>query len=110
MYVGQPLDTLKVKMQTFPQLYPRLSVCFRQTLKQEGVVRGLYAGTVPSLAANVAENSILFAAYGACQKVVARAASLDSVDQLPVITREVPFNSLFSTQESMDREYLATGY
>ena len=67
MYVGQPLDTLKVKMQTFPQLYPRLSVCFRQTLKQEGVIRGLYAGTVPSLAANVAENSILFAAYGACQ-------------------------------------------
>ena len=85
MYVGQPLDTLKVKMQTFPQLYPRLSVCFRQTLKQEGVVRGLYAGTVPSLAANVAENSILFAAYGACQKVVARAASLDSVDQLGVL-------------------------
>ena len=32
---------------------------------------GLYAGTVPSLAANVAENSILFAAYGACQKMVA---------------------------------------
>ena len=24
-------------------------------------------------------------------------ASLDSVDQLPVITREVPFNSLYST-------------
>ena len=32
---------------------------------------GLYAGTLPSLAANVAENSILFAAYGACQKMVA---------------------------------------
>ena len=85
MYVGQPLDTLKVKMQTFPQIYPRLSICFRQTLSQEGVVRGLYAGTVPSLAANVAENSILFAAYGACQKMVARAASVDSVDQLGVL-------------------------
>ena len=85
MYVGQPLDTLKVKMQTFPQIYPRLSICFRQTLSQEGVVRGLYAGTVPSLAANVAENSILFAAYGACQKMVARAASVDTVDQLGVL-------------------------
>ena len=85
MYVGQPLDTLKVKMQTFPQIYPRLSICFRQTLSQEGVVRGLYAGTVPSLAANVAENSILFAAYGACQKMVARAARVDSVDQLGVL-------------------------
>ena len=85
MYVGQPLDTLKVKMQTFPQLYPRLGLCFQQTLRQEGVVRGLYAGTVPSLAANVAENSILFAAYGACQKLVARAASVDQVDQLGVL-------------------------
>ena len=33
--------------------------------------RGLYAGTVPSLAANVAENSILFAGYGFCQARVA---------------------------------------
>ena len=62
VYVGQPLDTLKViliisvisviivvvtmttpvqvKMQTFPQLYPRLSTCFTQTLAKEGVVRG----------------------------------------------------------------------
>ena len=85
VYVGQPLDTLKVKMQTFPQLYPRLGLCFQQTLRQEGVVRGLYAGTVPSLAANVAENSILFAAYGACQKLVARAASVDQVDQLGLL-------------------------
>ncbi len=29
VYVGQPLDTLKVKMQTFPKLYPNLGVCFR---------------------------------------------------------------------------------
>ena len=87
-------------MQTFPQLYPNLSTCFRQTLAKEGVVRGrylrilkltknvflsgLYAGTVPSLAANVAENSILFAAYGACQKLVAGAAGVSSVDQLSV--------------------------
>ena len=28
VYVGQPLDTLKVKMQTFPQLYPNLKICF----------------------------------------------------------------------------------
>merc|ERR1719445_530830 len=85
VYVGQPLDTLKVKMQTFPQIYPRLSICFRQTLSQEGVVRGLYAGTVPSLAANVAENSILFAAYGACQKMVARVAGIEAVDSLGVV-------------------------
>jgi len=84
VYVGQPLDTLKVKMQTFPKLYPNLGICFRQTLAKEGVVRGLYAGTVPSLAANVAENSILFAAYGSCQKLVARATGVDKVEDLNV--------------------------
>ena len=29
VYVGQPLDTLKVKMQTFPKLYPNLGICLR---------------------------------------------------------------------------------
>lgn len=82
--VGQPLDTLKVKMQTFPSLYPRLSLCFRQTLANEGV-RGLYSGTVPSLVANIAENSILFAAYGACQKLVAQATGVQRTEDLGVV-------------------------
>ncbi|CAG2179872.1 unnamed protein product, partial [Oppiella nova] len=43
--VGQPLDTIK-----------------------DGWFRGLYAGTAPALAANVAENSVLFCAYGFCQQ------------------------------------------
>merc|ERR1719288_762619 len=81
VYVGQPLDTLKVKMQTFPKLYPNLNICFRETLRKEGVVRGLYAGTVPSLAANVAENSILFAANGVCQKFLAQMSG-KSVEKL----------------------------
>ena len=29
VYVGQPLDTLKVKMQTFPEMYPNLGTCVR---------------------------------------------------------------------------------
>jgi solute carrier family 25 ornithine transporter 2/15 len=82
VYVGQPLDTLKVKMQTFPHLYPNLALCFKETLRKEGVVRGLYAGTVPSLAANVAENSILFAFYGVCQRLVADAAGVNKIEDL----------------------------
>eukprot|EP00096_Caligus_rogercresseyi_P007217 TRINITY_DN25018_c0_g1_i1.p1 TRINITY_DN25018_c0_g1~~TRINITY_DN25018_c0_g1_i1.p1 ORF type:complete len:296 (+),score=52.16 TRINITY_DN25018_c0_g1_i1:175-1062(+) len=85
VYVGQPLDTLKVKMQTFPHLYPNLGICFKETLNKEGVVRGLYAGTVPSLAANVAENSVLFAAYGVCQKLVADSSGLRKVDELSTV-------------------------
>lgn len=68
VYIGQPLDTVKVKMQTFPTLYKNALDCFRQTYRHEGIYRGLYAGTVPSLAAQVSENAILFMAYGMCQK------------------------------------------
>jgi len=53
VYVGQPLDTVKVKMQTFPALYKNGWRCFMTTLRQEGIAYGLYAGTVPSLASQV---------------------------------------------------------
>ena len=59
-------------MQTFPTLYKGMADCFSKTLKTDGIARGLYAGTVPSLVANVAENSVLFAAYGGCQQIVAK--------------------------------------
>lgn len=75
VYVGQPLDTVKVKMQTFPQMYNGMFDCIRKTLAVEGFRKGLYAGTVPALVANCAENSILFAAYGGCQKFVAFATN-----------------------------------
>ncbi|XP_059151013.1 mitochondrial ornithine transporter 1-like [Physella acuta] len=72
VYVGQPLDTVKVKMQTFPTLYRNGLDCFLQTYKQDGIARGLYAGTIPSLAANISENAVLFCFYGVCQKLVAK--------------------------------------
>ncbi|EFO23633.2 carrier protein [Loa loa] len=67
---GQPLDTVKVKMQTFPTFYPKAMRCFESILRLDGI-RGLYAGIMPALAANIAENAILFTAYGYCRKVVA---------------------------------------
>lgn len=70
--VGQPLDTVKVKMQAFPDLHGNAIRCFRQTLLNEGLFRGLYAGTGPALVANVAENSVLFCAYGFCQQSLGR--------------------------------------
>lgn len=73
--VGQPLDTLKVKMQTFPKLYPNAVQCFKSTLKSDGIIRGLYAGTTPALVANVAENSVLFYGYGICQDLVMKVQS-----------------------------------
>lgn len=57
-------------MQAFPELYPSTVKCFTRTLQQDGVFRGLYAGTLPALAANIAENSVLFCGYGVCQQFV----------------------------------------
>jgi len=71
VYSAQPLDTVKVKLQTFPQLYTGMIDCLVKTFKRDGIYRGLYAGSIPAVAANVAENSVLFAAYGVCQKFVA---------------------------------------
>lgn len=64
------MDTVKVKMQTFPQTYGNALRCFTMTLKNEGLFRGLYAGTTPSIAANAAENAVLFCAYGYCKQAV----------------------------------------
>jgi solute carrier family 25 ornithine transporter 2/15 len=82
VYVGQPLDTVKVKMQTFPNLYTNMIDCFMKTLRTDGVYRGLYAGTVPALAANITENSILFLCYGFCQKFIQQVSGTPSVTQL----------------------------
>lgn len=82
VYVSQPMDTVKVKMQTFPHLYRNMIECTVRTFQRDGVVRGLYAGTLPAVVANVAENSVLFAAYGACQKLVAFVERKRSVAEL----------------------------
>lgn len=73
---GQPFDTMKVKMQTFPDLYRGLTDCCLKTYSQVGF-RGFYKGTSPALIANIAENSVLFMCYGFCQQVVRKVVGLD---------------------------------
>ncbi|PBC34229.1 mitochondrial ornithine transporter 1 [Apis cerana] len=85
VYVGQPLDTIKVKMQTFPSMYKGMVNCFLQTLKTDGIMNGLYAGTIPALVANVAENSVLFAAYGGCQKIISNILGVQKIQDLTSI-------------------------
>jgi solute carrier family 25 ornithine transporter 2/15 len=86
VYTGQPLDTVKVKMQTFPHLYHGMVHCSKETWLKEGIVRGFYAGTVPALVANIAENSVLFAGYGACQKVMAIVTHTEKVQDLDILS------------------------
>lgn len=85
VYVSQPMDTVKVKQQTFPKLYKNMIDCFIKTYRQDGIYRGLYAGSIPAVIANVAENSVLFAAYGGCQKVVAYGMNIEDTKDLPVL-------------------------
>lgn len=86
VYVGQPLDTVKVKMQTFPHLYSNMINCFTETLRNDGIYRGLYAGTVPALATNVVENSVLFLCYGFCQKIMQRITEVESTEKLSIVS------------------------
>jgi solute carrier family 25 ornithine transporter 2/15 len=85
VYVGQPLDTVKVKMQTFPTAYRNSMHCLVETYQQSGIAKGLYAGTVPSLAANVAENAILFVAYGLCQKGISFVLGKKTTQELNIL-------------------------
>lgn len=78
---GQPFDTVKVKMQTFPGLYKGFTDCCLQTYSQVGL-RGFYRGTGPALLAYVAENSVLFMCYGFCQQVVRKVVGLDKQAKL----------------------------
>ncbi|KAJ8348516.1 hypothetical protein SKAU_G00271050 [Synaphobranchus kaupii] len=78
---GQPFDTVKTKLQTFPSLYRGFLDCSLKTYRQDGIW-GLYQGTMPALLANVAENAVLFACYGTCQQLTARAFGLERPSEL----------------------------
>ncbi|KPU75236.1 uncharacterized protein Dana_GF20835, isoform B [Drosophila ananassae] len=85
VYVSQPLDTVKVKLQTFPEMYRGMWDCFVKTYRKDGFFRGLYAGSVPAVFANVAENSVLFAAYGGCQKFVTFVVGKEKASDLTTV-------------------------
>ncbi|KAM4627120.1 solute carrier family 25 member 15a [Polymixia lowei] len=76
VFSGQPFDTAKVKMQTFPFMYRGFVHCFLSTYRQVGL-RGLYQGTTPALLANISENAVLFLSYGCCQDVIRYISRMD---------------------------------
>jgi len=78
--VGHPFDTAKVLMQAQTSTNPRYPTstagCLMMVLKTRGLFRGWYAGAVPALYANMAENAVLFLSYGkivqGCDRLMAR--------------------------------------
>ncbi|KTG45588.1 hypothetical protein cypCar_00006895 [Cyprinus carpio] len=102
---GQPFDTAKVKMQTFPGLYRGFVHCFVSIYKQVGL-RGLYRGTTPALIANIAENTVLFMSYGFCQNVVRFVSGLDKCTDLSDVQKACSGSvaSVFSSLASCPTE------
>lgn len=86
VYSTQPLDTTKVKMQTFPKEYRSVIVTLSKTFKQEGV-RGLYAGSIPAVLANVGESAVAFLAYGRISKGVQYMTGCKSHEELSLLSQ-----------------------
>jgi len=61
-FVGHPLDTLKVRLQTSNK-YSGMVDCFNTTVKEEGF-KGLYKGVQSPLIGLAALNSVTFLSYG----------------------------------------------
>lgn len=59
VYTGQPLDTIKVRMQAQPEAFNGVFQCLRKTLAEEHVT-ALWKGSVPALSGAVMENMVAF--------------------------------------------------
>ncbi|CAM9170752.1 unnamed protein product, partial [Hapterophycus canaliculatus] len=59
VYTGQPLDTIKVRMQARPDAFSGMFQCLRKTLAEESIV-SLWKGSTPALGGAVAENMVAF--------------------------------------------------
>ena len=67
---GQPLDTVKVKRQTYPHVYHSTYHTLAKTFIEEGGIRAIYSGCGAAMASNIAENAVLFVCYERCQEIV----------------------------------------
>ena len=66
-YTGQPLDTLKVRMQTSPNVYTGIIQATKRTVAEEGIA-ALWKGAVPTTMGMAAENAMAFGANEALKR------------------------------------------
>ncbi len=79
------LDTIKVKMQTLPEVYKGKGAifCLRDTLKNEGLT-GLYKGAVPAVVGQTLKTSIVFMSYGLCEELVRKITSCPGKEYMTI--------------------------
>ena len=82
---GQPLDTVKVKQQTYPYVYGSAYQTLIKTYWEEGGIRGIYAGCGAAVMSNVAENAVLFLCFERCQEIVRWAVGVRSSGEMSVV-------------------------
>lgn len=92
VFVGHPLDTIKVRLQTSTQ-YSGMVDCFQQIVKKEGV-KGLYKGMAAPLAGISPIFAVYFAGFDA-GKSIARSVGGNGPDE-PLSTGQIAFAGGFS--------------
>ncbi len=95
---GQPLDTMKVKLQTHPGVYKSLLQAISRTYWEDGI-RGFYAGATASVVSNAMENAVLFLSLTHCQRVVQWACGVQRTSDMSVPQRAIAGSlaSIFSS-------------
>ena len=69
VYTGQPFDTVKVRMQVQPGVFPNAIDCFRKTMLGEGFT-SLWKGSVPALMGALSENAVAFCINGNLKRIL----------------------------------------
>ncbi|XP_075157678.1 mitochondrial ornithine transporter 1-like [Haematobia irritans] len=85
VYATQPFDTVKVKLQTFPNTYRCMWECMTITYGNYGLRHGLYAGSLPAVATVILENSILFGTFSHCRSIIVDIKGYTDVRELSVL-------------------------
>ena len=80
---GQPLDTVKVKLQAFPGHYTSAYDCVRRTYRQGGLA-AFYAGSSPAFVTNLIENAFLLVTYDSCLNAVKWLSGKTDHKQVPL--------------------------
>jgi len=74
--VGEPIDTIKVRMQTHPNTFPNVTETIRKTWTVDGP-RGFFRGLMSPLASQMAVNATIFFTYGRTLEYMSEAWGVD---------------------------------
>jgi hypothetical protein len=77
---GQPLDTIKVRLQARPDHFRGIIDCTLKTLRHEGA-RGFFKGVVPPMVGNGPINALLFATEAWSVRTVSSWRGIDAQDE-----------------------------